>query len=335
MSNQKINLLCADCNDNKCDGTECDLPDGYVRSMVFGVRSQPRQEKKEEIVKEKKEEIVEGTNEDMDSIDCCERCGYIGARINDMNKTRTPVWNDENKCNGCGKTMSGIYEKKGGCNYCGDVSRRLDMSRLKTFGIFLLGEESLQKITVEDYKKYCEGYCCHYIGALVVYDMGDKARERFWDEVNDFKKKYNIQDLLLDNYGARQVLLLYTLRETPEQRTERIIKEDEDKQKEDELKQLPERRLKRIAVIEKHKAILDASIVGKQKGIRFRKYFHSYVNAVAQRVFETEEEEYAYVGKAGRLRYTDIEEQMKAYKKNDPMLQVIGEIMTEFGCFDY
>jgi hypothetical protein len=165
--------------------------------------------------------------------------------------------------------------------------------------------------------------------------MGDRARERFWDEVNDFKKKYNIQDLLLDNYGARQVLLLYTLRETPEQRTERIIKEDEDKQKEDELKQLSERRLKRIAVIEKHKAILDASIVGKQKGIRFRKYFHSYVNMVAQKVFETEDQEYAYIGKPTRLRYTDIEEQMKAYKKEDPMHQVIGEIMTEFGCFDY
>ena len=118
------------------------------------------------------------------------------------------------------KKNTNIYEKKGGCNYCGDVSRRLDMNRLKTFGIFLLGEDSLQKITVEDYKKYCEGHCCHYIGALVVYDMGDKARERFWNEVNDFKKKYNIEDLLLDDYGTRQVLLLYTLRETPEQRAE-------------------------------------------------------------------------------------------------------------------
>jgi hypothetical protein len=34
--------LCADCEDDKCDGTECFLPEGYVRSMVFGVRSQPR-----------------------------------------------------------------------------------------------------------------------------------------------------------------------------------------------------------------------------------------------------------------------------------------------------
>ncbi len=98
---------------------------------------------------------------------------------------------------------------------------------------------------------------------------------------------------------------------------------------------LMERKEKRQAVVAKHKEVLDASIQGKQKGIRFRKFFHSYVNMVAQKVFETEDQEYAYVGKAGRLRYTDIEEQMKAYKKGDPMNKVIGEIMTEFGCFEY
>ena len=123
--------------------------------------------------------------------------------------------------------------------------------------------------------------------------------------------------------------------ETPEQRAERIFKEDEDKWEEEQIKQLPERRLKRIAVIEKHKAILDASIVGKQKGIRFRKHFHSYVNMVAQRVFETEDQEYACVGKPGRLFYTDNEEHTKAYKNGDPMFKVIGEIMNEFGCFEY
>ena len=123
--------------------------------------------------------------------------------------------------------------------------------------------------------------------------------------------------------------------ETPEQRAERIFKEDEEKWKEEQIKQLPERRLKRIAVIEKHKAILDASIQGKQKGIRFRKHFHAYVNMVAQRVFETEDQEYQAVGKPDRLPYTDHEEHIKAYNKKDPMLKVIGEIMEEFGCFDY
>jgi len=127
----------------------------------------------------------------------------------------------------------------------------------------------------------------------------------------------------------------------PLEEQERIIKEEQIKEnlknKEEFLKQLPERRLKRIAVIEKHKAILDASIVGKQKGIRFRKYFHSYVNAVAQRVFKTEDQEYTCVGKVGRLPYTDYENLGKAYNKKDPMTEkgVIADIITEFGCFDY
>ena len=127
--------------------------------------------------------------------------------------------------------------------------------------------------------------------------------------------------------------------ETPEQRAERIFKEDEEKRQkeweEEQIQQLPVRRLKRIAVLEKHREILDASIVGKQKGIRFRKFFHSYVNMIAQKVFESEDQEYSYVGKAGRLRYTDYEELMRAYKKGDPMFPVIGEIIHEFGCFDY
>jgi hypothetical protein len=127
--------------------------------------------------------------------------------------------------------------------------------------------------------------------------------------------------------------------ETPEQRAERIFKEDKEKQQkeweEEQIKQLPERRLKRIAVIEKHKEILDASIQGKQKGIRYRKQFYVYVTEVAQKVFETEDEEYRWIGKAGRLPYTDHEEHFKAYNKKDPMNEVIGEIMREFGCFDY
>jgi hypothetical protein len=40
----RLNLVCADCLDDECDGTECDLPPGYVRSMVFGVKSKPREE---------------------------------------------------------------------------------------------------------------------------------------------------------------------------------------------------------------------------------------------------------------------------------------------------
>ena len=123
--------------------------------------------------------------------------------------------------------------------------------------------------------------------------------------------------------------------ETPKQRTERIFKEDKDKWEEEQIKRLPERRLQRIAVIERHRAILDASIQGKQKGIRFRKHFHSYVTTIAYKIFQTGYEEYQAVGKPGRLRYTDHREILKVYKKGDPMFDIIGEILTEFGCFEY
>ncbi len=120
--------------------------------------------------------------------------------------------------------------------------------------------------------------------------------------------------------------------ETPEQRAERIFKEDEDAY---EMKELQERRLKRIAVVEKNKDALDAMIVGKQKAIRWRKHFHGYVFEIAKMNFKTEDQEYNHIGKAGRMRWTDHEEMYKAFKKTDPMHGVIGDIMREFGCFEY
>jgi len=126
-----------------------------------------------------------------------------------------------------------------------------------------------------------------------------------------------------------------TITETPEQRAERIFKEDDEKHENDEQKELQERRLKRIAVVEKYKGELDAMIVGKQKAIRWRKYFHGYVFRVATMEFETEEDEYKYIGKAGRSVWTDHEEMDKAFNKTDPMHGVIGDIMREFGCFEY
>ena len=101
------------------------------------------------------------------------------------------------------------------------------------------------------------------------------------------------------------------------------------------IEELPINRLKRIAVIEKHKKILDASIIGKQKGIRFRKYFYDYVTTLAYKVFLTEEEEYQAIGKAGRRLYTDHDKHLKTYYKKDPMNEVISDIMREFGCFNY
>ncbi len=40
---KKFDLTC-ECGDEDCDGTECDLPKGHVRSMVFGEQSQQRKE---------------------------------------------------------------------------------------------------------------------------------------------------------------------------------------------------------------------------------------------------------------------------------------------------
>jgi hypothetical protein len=113
-----------------------------------------------------------------------------------------------------------------------------------------------------------------------------------------------------------------------------------------EQQELQERRLKRIAVVEKHKDALDAMIVGKQKAIRWRKYFHAFVFRFAYIEFKSWDEEYLYVGKPGRERWTDLDESQKAFGRIDPrggrpilnphpMHEVIGDIMTEFGCFEY
>ena len=123
--------------------------------------------------------------------------------------------------------------------------------------------------------------------------------------------------------------------ETPAQRAFRFFKEDEEAYEMKFLQELQERRLKRIAVVEKNKDALDAMIVGKQKAIRWRKYFHGYVFEIAKMNFKTEDQEYKYIGKAGRMHWTDHEEMDKAFKKTDPMHGVIGDIMREFGCFEY
>ena len=221
MSNErKINLLCADCNDNKCDGTECDLPDGYVRSMVFGVRSQPRQETPKQCVEEKKEEIIE---------DECERCGYIGERIYDMNKTRTPVWNDENKCNWCKK-----------------------------------------------------------------------------------------------------------LPETPEQRAERIFKEDAKYQrfqkKEEERQAMLRNQRQRKETFEKYKAFIDAMVVGKHKQITYRRSLRKYLMACVDKIFESWDDEYDYIGKFGRGMW-DEHFIRKGFNKADQ--ETIIEIAQGFGAFNY
>jgi len=102
-----------------------------------------------------------------------------------------------------------------------------------------------------------------------------------------------------------------------------------------EKKELMERKEKRQAVVAKHKEVLNAMIIGKQKGIRFRRYFYKFVFSVSEKDFESWDEEYEYIGKPYRRRWNDHEEHLKSFNVNDPMHSVIGEIMLEFGCFDY
>ena len=81
------------------------------------------------------------------------------------------------------------------------------MDKLKSYGLFLLGENSRQEITVEDYKKYCERHEPYYIGAFIIDDMSDKKRSQFWDKVSEVKKKENLYSILLNEY----VLLIYKI----------------------------------------------------------------------------------------------------------------------------
>jgi len=123
--------------------------------------------------------------------------------------------------------------------------------------------------------------------------------------------------------------------EIPDEDYEKALMELNEKDK--EALELAERRAKRIAVIEKHRKTLDASIVGKPKGIRFRKYFHSFVTNVAYEVFESEEKEYQRIGRVDRREWSDGNSLMKSYDDNEPMVTegVLADIFEEFGCYNY
>lgn len=122
--------------------------------------------------------------------------------------------------------------------------------------------------------------------------------------------------------------------ETPEQRAERVFKEDDEKHERDIQQELRERQQKRYAVVMKHKEALDAMLVPHCRGIRFREYFHKYVFHTASVVFQTEEHEYKRIGKVGRQRWSSYEEHIKARFTTDE-LGVVGDIMDEFGAYDY
>jgi hypothetical protein len=120
--------------------------------------------------------------------------------------------------------------------------------------------------------------------------------------------------------------------ETPEQRAERIFKEDDEKHERDDQQGLRDRQQKRHAVVEKHKEALDAMLLPR-RGIQFRRYFVWFVRGTAIVPFATFDQEYDHIGKVGRKKWSDYEAHIKAFTKDE--LKVAGDIIHEFGAYDY
>jgi hypothetical protein len=93
------------------------------------------------------------------------------------------------------------------------------------------------------------------------------------------------------------------------------------------------RQPKREEIISQHKDALDAMISRKGRGIKFRRYFVSYVRQISTVKFTSEDQEYKYIGKAGRLPWTDAQQIQKCFTVDE--LPLVYEIMLKFGAFDY
>ena len=121
--------------------------------------------------------------------------------------------------------------------------------------------------------------------------------------------------------------------ETPEQRAERIFKEDEEKRLLKHQEELVQRQLKRAKVIEQYKEQLDEMRSRRGRGVNYRRWWVDYVRKLSTVVFPTEEKEYEHIGKPGRRYWTSEEDLKKSFTKEDG--SVIGPIMSEFGVYQY
>ena len=90
--------------------------------------------------------------------------------------------------------------------------------------------------------------------------------------------------------------------------------------------------LKRKETIEKYKAFIDGMVIGKQKQITYRRQLKKWLEKGADILFETEDDEYDYIGKFGRGMW---EEHFirKGFTKADQ--EIIIEIARCYGAFDY
>jgi hypothetical protein len=120
--------------------------------------------------------------------------------------------------------------------------------------------------------------------------------------------------------------------ETPEQRAERIFKEDEDKHDEEEKEAMQLNQLQRKETVEKYKEFIEAMVIGKQKQIRYRRFLRSYLIHGTNKLFESFDEEYDYINKFGRGPW-DENDIRKAFNKAEQ--ETIVEIARGYGAFDY
>jgi hypothetical protein len=100
-----------------------------------------------------------------------------------------------------------------------------------------------------------------------------------------------------------------------------------------ETPEFESRQPKREEVISQHKDALDAMISRKGRGIKFRRYFVSYVRQISTVKFTSEDKEYQYIGKAGRLPWSDMQQIQKCFTDEEKV--IVYEIILKFGAFDY
>jgi len=84
--------------------------------------------------------------------------------------------------------------------------------------------------------------------------------------------------------------------------------------------------------IEYYKDFIDNMILGKQKCIRFRKWFRGYLLNGATILFNTKIDEYEYINKFGRGAW---DEQRLRKTFNEKELDTIVELAEKYGAFDY
>jgi hypothetical protein len=95
---------------------------------------------------------------------------------------------------------------------------------------------------------------------------------------------------------------------------------------------LLENQEKRKKIIEKYDEFINSMVENKKKGIKYRKWLRGYLINGMNTLFKTEEEEYKYIGKFGRVAF-DENDISKSFNKKER--EIIMKIAEGYGAFDY